>query len=53
MPPPLVTGKDLINLGLTPGPQFKKILTQVQTEQLEGNLTNRQQALNFVRGSQA
>lgn len=49
IPTPLVTGKDLIDMGLKPGPAFKKILTQVQTEQLEGHLSTREDALDFVR----
>lgn len=49
IPPPLVTGKDLIDMGLKPGPEFKEILNQVQTEQLEGNLTDRAAALTWVR----
>ncbi|MBT8036230.1 MAG: CCA tRNA nucleotidyltransferase [Verrucomicrobiae bacterium] len=49
IPPPLVTGKDLIDLGLDPGPQFKEILSQIQTEQLEGRLDDRESALTFTR----
>ncbi len=49
IPPALVTGKDLIKFGLKPGPKFKDILNDVQTEQLEGNLTDRESALAFVR----
>ena len=49
IPPPLVTGKDLIDLGLKPGPEFKDILGQVQTEQLEGKLTDRSAALEWVK----
>jgi tRNA nucleotidyltransferase/poly(A) polymerase len=49
IPEPLVTGKDLIQMGLNPGPAFKKILSELQTEQLEGKLTNRNQALEWVR----
>ncbi|MBT8043404.1 MAG: CCA tRNA nucleotidyltransferase [Verrucomicrobiae bacterium] len=49
IPPPLVTGKDLIDLGLEPGPQFKQILTKIQTEQLEGRLGDRASALSFLR----
>ncbi|MCP5537790.1 MAG: CCA tRNA nucleotidyltransferase [Akkermansiaceae bacterium] len=49
IPEPLVTGKDLIGLGLKPGPRFKDILDQVQTEQLEGKLIDREGALAFVR----
>ena len=36
IPPPLVTGRDLIALGLQPGPRFKEILEAVQSRQLEG-----------------
>lgn len=48
IPEPLVTGKDLIDLGLKPGPRFKEILSDVQTEQLEGRLIDREEALKFV-----
>jgi tRNA nucleotidyltransferase/poly(A) polymerase len=48
-PQPLVTGDDLIAMGFKPGPSFKEILTQVEEEQLEGRLTQRSQALEFVR----
>lgn len=49
IPPPLVTGRDLIALGLTPGPRFKDLLEAVETEQLEGRLRERDQALAFLR----
>ena len=49
IPPPLITGKDLIEMGLQPGPSFKKILGQIQTEQLEGNLKDRESALAWAR----
>ena len=49
IPAPLVTGKDLIDLGLRPGPLFKQILNDVQTEQLEGRLTDPESALQFVQ----
>ncbi|MGE9270016.1 MAG: CCA tRNA nucleotidyltransferase [Verrucomicrobiales bacterium] len=48
IPAPLITGKDLIALGLTPGPQFKSILLEIQTDQLEGKITNRDEALLLV-----
>jgi poly(A) polymerase len=48
-PEPLVTGNDLIAMGFKPGPLFKEILTRVEDEQLEGRLTNREQALEWVR----
>ena len=49
IPAPLITGKDLIDLGLRPGPQFKSLLQAVETEQLEGTLTTSEQALEFVK----
>jgi len=48
-PPPFISGEDLIAMGFEPGPLFKKILTQVEDEQLEGNIVSREQALDFVR----
>ena len=48
-PQPLVTGADLIAMGFVPGPVFKDILTRVEDEQLDGRLTDRAQALDFVR----
>jgi poly(A) polymerase len=45
----LVTGNDLISMGFLPGPRFKDILTSVEDEQLEGRLTTRSQALDFVK----
>jgi poly(A) polymerase len=44
-----VTGDDLIAMNLTPGPRFKEILTRVEDEQLEGRLTTRQQAIDFIK----
>jgi poly(A) polymerase len=49
IPPPLITGADLIALGLKPGPQFSPILEAVQSRQLEGTLRDREEALAFVR----
>jgi poly(A) polymerase len=48
-PAPLVTGRDLIDAGYKPGPQFKEILSTVEDGQLEGSLTSKEQALEFVR----
>ncbi|NNM30709.1 MAG: CCA tRNA nucleotidyltransferase, partial [Akkermansiaceae bacterium] len=49
IPPPLLKGQDLIALGLRPGPRFGEILESVQTEQLEGRLATREEALALVR----
>ncbi len=49
IPPPLVRGDDLIAIGLKPGPIFGQILEAVETRQLEGNLRNREEALEWVK----
>ena len=49
IPKPLITGKDLIELGLKPGPQFRELLEEIQTKQLEESLSNRSEALEITR----
>jgi poly(A) polymerase len=44
-----VSGEDLIAAGYSPGPQFRKILDAIENAQLEGDLTSRQAAMEFVR----
>jgi poly(A) polymerase len=48
-PEPLVRGRDLIALGLTPGPIFGQILAQVEEAQLGGELHNREQAIAWIK----
>lgn len=48
IPEPLIKGRDLIEMGFSPGPEFKEILTAVQTEQLEGRLDDREVAIAWV-----
>jgi hypothetical protein len=48
-PPPLLTGEDLIALGLQPGRLFKVVLDQVYDAQLEGRIRTKENALEFVR----
>jgi tRNA nucleotidyltransferase/poly(A) polymerase len=48
IPPPLVTGRDLIARGFVPGPQFKEILESIQSLQLEGVLNTREEALAWI-----
>ena len=43
-PEPLITGRDLIAMGLEPGPHFGPILDAVYDAQLEGKVTTRQEA---------
>jgi poly(A) polymerase len=48
-PTPLITGQDLIEAGYEPGPRFKEVLTAVEDAQLEGRLTSREVAMEYVR----
>jgi poly(A) polymerase len=48
-PPPLVTGEDLIALGLEPGPLFGKVLGGLYDEQLDNRITGRDQALRRMK----
>ena len=50
IPPPLVRGDDLLALGLKPGPRIGEILEAVETQQLEGALRDREEALEWVEG---
>jgi poly(A) polymerase len=47
--PRLLSGHDLISLGLKPGPKFRRILTAVEEAQWEGAVQNREEALNLAR----
>jgi poly(A) polymerase len=49
IPTPLITGEDLIAMGYSPGPIFKKILEDIENLQLEGALHTREEALSHVR----
>jgi len=48
-PEPLVTGRDLIALGLAPGPAFRTILDRLYDAQLEGEVATRDEALALAR----
>ena len=50
-PPRLVTGSDLIALGLPPGPAFHAILEAVEEAQLNGKVTTKEAAIQLVRDS--
>jgi tRNA nucleotidyltransferase/poly(A) polymerase len=49
IPAPLMTGRDLIQAGLKPGPLFSEILDAIQVEQLEGRLHSREEALAYFQ----
>jgi poly(A) polymerase len=48
-PRPLVTGHDLIAAGYQPGPAFSRMLAAIEDAQLEGQVREREEALNWVR----
>jgi len=47
-PPRLVTGRDLIEAGYAPGPEFSRMLEAVEDAQLEGRISSRGEALQLV-----
>jgi len=47
---PLLSGQDLIDRGLTPGPRFRVILEEIKERQAEGALKDRQEALDYLEG---
>ena len=51
IPPPLVTGKDLIDRGHQPGPAFRTILTDLQNLQLDGTLSSREEAIAHLEAN--
>lgn len=48
VPPPFLSGKDLIERGLRPGPEFKTLLREAQDLQLEGTLPSRKASLDWL-----
>lgn len=49
LPVCLVSGRDLIEIGLTPGPKFTEILTTIMDYQLDGSITTKEQALEMIQ----
>jgi len=47
-PPRLLTGNDLIAMGIQPGPRIGEMLRALETAQLEGEVTSRDAALAWV-----
>jgi poly(A) polymerase len=48
-PEPLLRGRDLIEQGFVPGPEFREILAHVEEAQLGGELCSREDALKWVK----
>jgi len=48
-PPRFISGNDLIGMGFKPGPAFKNILKEVEDLQLDGEIADRDAAIEYVR----
>ena len=46
---PEVTGRDLIEMGLRPGPRFKRILDELQMARVDRSLKSREEELEYVK----
>jgi hypothetical protein len=46
---PLITGQDLIESGLKPGPRFRDILDAIKERQAAGSLTSKEEALEYLK----
>ncbi|MCK5843216.1 MAG: CCA tRNA nucleotidyltransferase [Victivallales bacterium] len=49
LPPPLLTGRDLIEMGFESGPEMGKLLRKITDMQLEGKLKNADEARRFLK----
>jgi poly(A) polymerase len=49
LPPPLLTGDDLVGLGMTPGKELGLLIEEIRDLQLEGSLIGREDALDLAR----
>ncbi len=50
IPPPLLRGHDVVAAGVPPGPEVGQLLREIADLQLEGQLADRQAALDWLRG---
>lgn len=48
-PPPLLTGDELLRMGIPPGPQYRVLLCRVREAQLDGQLRTQAEAIEFVQ----
>lgn len=49
IPPPLVTGHDVLALGVRPGPLVGRVLHEAEELQLDGELRDREEALEWLQ----
>jgi tRNA nucleotidyltransferase (CCA-adding enzyme) len=48
-PPPLLLGRHLLELGLSPGPRVGEVLKQVYEKQLDGTITSVEEGIEEAR----
>jgi len=48
--PPLLTGNDLISLGMKPGPALGALLSEIREKQLQDELRSKTEARKWARG---
>src|SRR5271166_1373711 len=48
-PEPVLSGRELIEIGYAPGPRFKEMLAAVEDAQLEGKVQSREAAVELVK----
>jgi len=48
LPPPLLNGRDLISLGIKPGPLIGDLLNKISELQLEGEISTREEAFKKI-----
>jgi tRNA nucleotidyltransferase/poly(A) polymerase len=51
--PALVSGSDILALGVAPGPRVRELLEAVRTEQLEGRLHSPEEAITWLKKQEA
>ncbi|QKK09996.1 MAG: hypothetical protein HND58_18795 [Planctomycetota bacterium] len=47
-PTPLIDGNDMLEVGITPGPVFARVLSSVYDAQLEGRVSGKPEALRLA-----
>ncbi len=49
LPPPFLTGKDLIGMGMKPGPEMGILLQEIMDRQLENEIKTKEDAVRFAK----
>lgn len=49
VPAPLLTGNDLIDIGIPRGPEIGELLRKIQDLQLQGDIEHKEEAISFAR----